>query len=474
MNPKRLPRLPFAGTLLATFATLGALLPSTAAPGTPKGPRRPVDKPNLIFIMADDLGYGDVGCYGQKEIRTPNIDRLAREGLRFTQAYAGSTVCAPSRCVLMTGLHTGHSVVRGNREIKPEGQTPLPEGATTLGTVLKSVGYATGATGKWGLGFPGSSGEPHKQGFDFFYGYNCQRQAHNYYPEHLWHNGEKVILEGNLGGKEGQYSHDLIAAQSLQFIRKHRDRPFFLYVPFTIPHTRFQVPDLGQYSDRPWTPQQKMQAAMISRMDGDVGRILNLLKELSLDDNTLVIFTSDNGPHGDAGTLQHFRAAGPLRGKKRDMYEGGVRVPFIARWPGKIRAGAVSEHVTAFQDILPTFAELAGAPAPQKIDGHSLVPALLGRPGQKQHPYLYWELYEQGGKQGIRVLDDPAHAWKGVRLQVSRDRNAPIELYDLKTDPAEERNVAAEHPEVVARIAKLMDEAHRPSELWTWAPRQQR
>jgi arylsulfatase A-like enzyme/glycerophosphoryl diester phosphodiesterase len=404
-------------------------------------------RPNVIFILADDLGYGDLGCYGQKLIRTPHIDELAREGTRFTQVYAGATVCAPSRCALMTGKHGGHAYIRGNRELKPEGQEPMPADTKTVAHLMKQAGYATALIGKWGLGKPESASTPGKMGFDYFFGYNCQTKAHEYYPEYLWRNDEKVVLGGRA------YSHDLLAEESLEFVRKNRDRPFFLYLAFTIPHLKLQVPDLGPYGAEPWPDNLKKIAAMITRMDRDVGRLMSLLKELGLDEKTLVMFASDNGAtHRDA-LFQH---SGALRGFKRDMYEGGIRVPLIARWPGRVAAGQTSEQVWAFWDFLPTMAELVQQPAPQDLDGISVLPALLERK-PIAHPPLYWEFHERGFDQAARIDD-----WKAVRIGVK----SPLELYDLKHDPGESHNVAPEHPEVVAKFENYLRTARVDSALW--------
>lgn len=439
--------------------------------------------PNIVFILADDLGYGDLGCYGQRKIRTPHLDRMAAEGMRFTQFYAGAPVCAPSRCVLMTGKHLGHAHIRNNREVKPEGQEPIPLEEITLAEVLGDVGYATAATGKWGLGGPGSTGDPNRQGFDLFFGYNCQRHAHNFYPTYLWRNQQRVPLEGNTGGPTGkQYSHDLIVAEALRFVEENKDRPFFLYVPFTIPHLALQVPEdslaeyQGQWPDPPYvggkgylphpTPRAAY-AAMISRMDRDIGRLLARLKELQLDERTLVMFSSDNGPTHDVGGADSpfFESAGPLRGLKGTVYEGGIRVPLIARWPGRIAAGKVSEHVGAFYDVLPTLAEVAGARPPAGLDGLSFLPTLLGLGGQTPHEFLYWEFYGYGGQQAVRLGD-----WKGVRANLAKDRDAPVELYNLKEDIGETRDQAAEHPEIVARIEEVLRREHTPSPLWQFAP----
>jgi len=434
-------------------------------------------KPNIIFVLADDLGYGDLGCYGQQKIQTPNIDRMAAEGMRFTDHYAGSTVCAPSRCSLMTGVHTGHTYVRGNREIQPMGQLPLRPDTTTVPRLLKKAGYTTALCGKWGLGGPGSTGIPNKQGFDFFFGYLCQRHAHNYYPEFLFRNEERVPLVGNkvaeprpdgagVAVERAQYSHDLIAAEALQFIRKNKDKPFFLYLAVTLPHANneagtngMEVPDYGIYRNRSWPDPQKGHAAMISRLDRDLGRVVETLKKLAIEDNTLIIFTSDNGPHREGGAdPEFFDSNGPLRGYKRDLYEGGIRVPMIACWPDKIKAGTVSHHVCAFWDFMPTFAELAGIDQPPSIDGISILPALLGRAGkQKQHEFLYWEFHEQGSKQAVRMGD-----WKAVRF----GPEGKLELYNLKDDIGEKRNVATRNPEIVAKIEDYLKTARTKSQFW--------
>ncbi|MCK4998246.1 MAG: arylsulfatase [Anaerohalosphaera sp.] len=410
-------------------------------------------KPNIIYIMADDLGYGELGCYGQKLIKTPNIDAMATQGMKFTQHYSGSALCAPSRCCLMTGKHTGHAYIRNNKPLPFEGNLPIPKEEVTVAEVMKSAGYTTGCIGKWGIGYPGSEGDPNKQGFDHWFGYNCQRQAHSYYPTHLWRNADKVMLKGNENGKKGQYSHDLLTVEALEFIRKNKAKPFFLYIPYTIPHTKFQVPELGEYEDKDWDSNHKIQAAMISRMDADVGKILSLLKKLNVDDNTLVIFTSDNGPHGGGGTLQKFAGAGQLRAKKGTLYEGGVRVPMIARWPGRIKPATVTDHVSAFWDVLPTCAELAGAAIPAGIDGLSFAATLLGKSGnQKEHDYLYWEL---GVQQAMRQGN-----WKLVRKWNKRAASpGKAELYDLADDIAESKNIADKHPEIVSKMLTAIKSA---------------
>jgi arylsulfatase A-like enzyme len=429
--------------------------------------------PNVILILADDLGYGDVGCYGQKHIRTPRLDRMAGEGLRFTQFYAGSTVCAPSRCVLMTGLHVGHAYIRGNarNNLRPED--------VTVAEVLQSAGYATALVGKWGLGHEGSSGVPTRQGFDSFLGYFGQNHAHNYYPHFLWRNEQRVSLKNVVPkpGRDGQgvasakveYSHDVFVAEALRFIEASKERPFFLFLALTIPHANneagkegMEVPDLGEYAGRDWPPPRRAHAAMISRMDRDVGRILDRLQQLKLDERTLVLFTSDNGPHREGGYDPDWNDSnGPLRGIKRDLYEGGIRVPLIARWPGRIQPG-VSEHVGHFADVMPTLAELAGEPArhalPPNLDGLSFVPTLLGRPAeQKQHDYLYWEFYEKGGSRAVRLGN-----YKGVCVPY----HGPVQLYDLSRDVGERHDIAQQQPAVVERIRAILANARTPSELW--------
>lgn len=454
-----------AATVLAAAVGVQAL--SRMAGPTPLAPAsRP---PNIIFMMADDLGYGHLGCYGQKKIRTPNLDRMAMEGMRFTQHYSGSTVCAPARSSLMTGLHAGHTPVRGN-----SGGMPLLDEDVTVAEVLKKAGYATGIFGKWGLGDADTSGVPTRQGFDEFYGYLHQLHAHFYYPHFLWRNEKKEFLPGNREDFRKQYSHDLIVEEAKKFIQKNRERPFFLYLPFTIPHAEVLVPEdslaeyLGKFPETPFTSKPRMHyapqpapraalAAMITRMDRDIGDLLTLLRSLNLDDNTIVIFTSDNGGATiEVGAdAEFFEASGPLRGFKTDLYEGGVRVPLLARWPGKIAAGGTSNHVCAFWDFMPTFAELAGTQPASGIDGISIVPALLGAAQagrqQQQHEFLYWETgVHERLSQAVRTGD-----WKGVRLRPDQ----PLELYNLKSDLGEKDNVAARNPEVVDKIENYLRSA---------------
>lgn len=404
-------------------------------------------RPDIIFILADDLGYGDLGCFGQKLIKTPNIDQIAKEGMRFTQAYAGATVCAPSRCSLMTGKHNGHAAIRGNQEVQPEGQLPMPADTFTVAHLMKQAGYATGLIGKWGLGHPGSQSTANKMGFDYFFGYNCQRKAHEYYPEYLWRNEEQVMLNGT------KYSHDLLAEEALEFIKTHQQQPFFLYLALTVPHAKLQVPDTLAYDDQAWPADLKKLAAMVTRMDKDVGRITSLLKELSIEKNTLVIFASDNGAAYRDELFQH---SGPLRGFKRDMYEGGIRTPAIVRMPGKIPAGTVSEQVWTFADFLPTMSELTGVKVPGTIDGVSVWQSwMTGR--VQEHPPLYFEFHERGFNQAARIGD-----WKAVKLSPT----TPLELYDLKNDLAESHNLADQHPAEVARFEAFLKSARTDSEAW--------
>jgi arylsulfatase A len=448
-------------------------------------------KPNIVFILADDLGYGDLGCYGQTKIKTPNIDRLAADGMRFTNFYSGCSVCAPSRCTLMTGKHLGHATVRDNLQRGPglEGQHPMEPRTVTVAQLLKRAGYATAIIGKWGLGMPEDHSSPLDFGFDHHFGYLCQGMAHTYYPPYLWRDNTPEPLAGNPSysyGKPGVipprgkiYSHDLIAEDALRWVRAHKDGPFFLYLAFTIPHLSLQVPDdslaayRGRWPETPLTTSQHYAnhdtpraayAAMITRMDRDVGRLLTLLTELGLDDDTLVCFASDNGAvFADAGTdPEFFHSNGDLRGYKQDLYEGGIRTPFIARWPSRIKAGVTSDFVGAFWDVMPTLCEIAGTGAPDDIDGLSITPTLLGQPGQKPHEFLYWEYHSGGRAQAVRFGN-----WKAIRNHVTKARDATPELYDLATDPSEKINVAGQRPELAAKAAAYMKAAHRPS----WEPK---
>ena len=416
--------------------------------------------PNIIFILSDDLAQGDVGAYGQKIIQTPRLDRMAGEGTRFNQTYCGTTVCAPSRASLMTGLHSGHSPVRANWEIKPEGQKPLPAETVTVAEILKSAGYATGVTGKWGMGMFDTSGSPLKQGFDRFYGYNCQRHAHSYFPAYLWDDDRRIELPDNNNGKK-TYAQNLIQKETLDFIRSNKSKPFFLYYAITLPHGTHEIDDLGIYADKPWSMQEKSYAAQVTRLDSDVGAVIDLLKELGIDDNTLVIIAGDNGssfPPESAIGKRFNQAANGLRGYKRGLYEGALRQACIARWPGKVPAGRVSDEPWAFWDFLPTAAELAGAAIPPecKTDGISLVSHLKGGPAPKRDSF-YWELHEGKPIQAVRFGD-----WKAVK----NGPQASIELYDLAKDPGETNNIADKHPELLEKAAALMKQNHSPSSDW--------
>lgn len=446
--------------------------------------------PNIIFILADDLGYAELGCYGQKLIQTPRLDQMAKEGIRFTNFYAGNTVCAPSRCVLMTGQHMGRTHVRGNAGGQDKTKQTLRPEDVTVAEVLKSQGYRTALCGKWGLGDDargGIDGLPRKQGFDYFYGYLNQRHAHNYYPEFLWRNETKVALKnivtvtkskngGFPGGYATQrvdYSHDLIADEAIRFIEKsakNSDQPFFLYLALTIPHANNEgtrgtgngqeVPDYGIYADKPWSQQDKGQAAMISRMDADIGRLLDRLNQLKIADNTVVMFSSDNGPHNEGGhNPKRFQPSGKLRGMKRDLYEGGIRVPMIVRWPGTIQPGQTTDHIGYFGDLMATVGELTQTEVPQNINSISFLPTLLGNPAaQQQHKYLYWEFYEQGGKQALRF-----GKWKAIRKPWM---NGNIELYDLAKDIGENHDISEKHPDIVKQVASMLNEAHQPHPNW--------
>jgi arylsulfatase A len=452
---------------------------------------QPAKKPNIVFILADDLGVGDLGCYGQTKIKTPSLDRLAAEGMRFTNFYSGCSVCAPSRCTLMTGKHLGHATVRDNmqRAKGSEGQHPMQSNTVTVAQLLKKAGYATAIVGKWGLGMPEDQSSPLNFGFDHHYGYLCQGMAHTYYPPYLWRDDKQEPLPGNPPYQYGQkaaiepsgktYSQDPMTDDALNWLREHKEEPFFLYLAFTVPHVSLQVPEdsLAEYRGKwPETPvtdskhysnhdtPRAAYAAMITRMDRDVGRLMALLKELNLDDDTLVVFASDNGAvFALSGTdPEFFRSNGDLRGYKQDLYEGGIRTPFLARWPGRIEPGTTSDLLGAFWDVLPTLSELAHTSAPADIDGLSIVPTLLGRPGQKPHEYLYWE-YQSGGRaQAVRFGD-----WKAIRNQVNRSPNSVPELYNLASDPGEKINVADEHADIAAKAAGYMKAAHAPS----WEPK---
>jgi len=420
----------------------------------------PERRPNIIFLMADDLGWLDVGCYGQRLIRTPNIDRMAAEGIRFTQCSAGAPVCAPARSVLMTGQHSGHTRVRNNfgfvGGVGEQKRVPLLPEDVTVAEVLKGAGYATGITGKWGLGEPGTSGVPNRQGFDEWLGYLNQRQAHSYYPEYIWRNETKLILEKNRDGAQEQYTHDMFTDFALDFIRRHEQEPFFLYVPWCIPHSRLEVPSVEPYENEPWDAKARTFAAMVTRMDRDVGRILDLLDELDIAGETLVFFTSD---HGAAERWEGlFDSNGPLRGIKRDVYEGGLRAPMVVRMPGTVPAGRVDDRPWTHYDFLPTAADLAGVEIPDGVDGISVLPTLLGQSQDADERVFYWEIPTKTALQQA-VRRGP---WKAVRGAV----DAPIELYRILDDVSESRNMASQHPDIVEEMHQHMEREHRESPNW--------
>ncbi|MGK7393982.1 MAG: arylsulfatase [Candidatus Cyclobacteriaceae bacterium M3_2C_046] len=430
----------------------------------PNESEQAAQKVNIIYILADDLGYGDLGAYGQQLIKTPEIDKMAAEGMRFTDHYAGNTVCAPSRCALMTGYHMGHARITGN------GQGPLLPEDITVAEVLKKAGYTTGIIGKWGLGEAGSTGVPTQQGFDYFYGYLNQIRAHNYYPDFLWENQEKVPLAneieivqegyakgiGSVSSKREQYSHDLFTEKALDFVEKNQTQPFFLYLAYTIPHANnegrdqgMEVPDDQPYSEKDWPQMQKNHAAMISRMDTDVGKLLAKIRQLDLAENTIVFFSSDNGPHREGGgDPAFFDSNGPLKGIKRDLYEGGIRVPFIAWWPGQIPAGTESNHIAAFWDFMPTAADLADVSLEHETDGISFLPALLGKAEeQNKHDYLYWKFGEGNGSEAVRIRN-----WKGITIG-----QQPLEVYDLSRDLDETINLAGQEPEIEQQLQQVIN-----------------
>jgi arylsulfatase A-like enzyme len=449
----------FASVLLLTMLPMVAPAASQAT--------RP---PNIIFILADDLGYGDLGCYGQKDIQTPNLDRLATQSMRFTQAYTGASVCAPSRCVLMTGLHTGHARVRENmgtrKEIPPEehGQKdriPLLPEDVTVAQVLKEAGYATAIYGKWGLGEPGSTGLPTRHGFDDWFGFLNQDAAVFYYPSNLWANEVLTPIPGNQNGQRNTYVQDLFTEHALGFIKQNQAKPFFLYLAYTTPHPDYEVPSFAQYADKPWSNFEKTYAAMVSRLDGDVGRVMALLAELHLEDDTLLIFTSDNGA-AERLASSRFHSTPDFRGRKGEFYEGGIRTPMLVRWPGKIPSGVVSSQVWYFADFLPTATELAGAKTPAGLDGISIVPTLLGKPQDLTQRVLYWEnRRSRGARQGN---------WKVVRPALSQ----PLELYDVSVDLGETNNLAAQHPEIIAQFEAYMKSAHTPSPYYSGSKKDKR
>lgn len=475
--------------LISCFFIL--IIQSGFAASSPNSPiRKTSSKPNIVFILADDLGYGDLGFLGQQYIETPNIDRLAQEGMFFTNHYSGAPVCAPARSTFITGLHTGHTPVRGNFEVLPEGQYPMPDSLNTLAKVMKQACYTTGAFGKWGLGFVGTTGDPSQQGFDQFFGYNCQRYAHRYYPAYLWNNQEKVELTGNGWIQKTTYAPDLIQEKTLKFIEENKEQPFFLFMPIVMPHAELAAPDdeiLKKYrlkfgEEKPhvggkgadYGPEMLIPgyqseqyphatfAAMVGRIDRYVGEVLAKLEQLGLTENTIVIFTSDNGAHQEGGAdPDFFDSNGQFKGYKRDLYEGGIHVPLIVKWPGKVKPGTTSDHRSAFWDWLPTFAEITGSETPNEIDGISFLPSLLGRSTQKQHDYLYWEFHELGGRQAVLK-----EGWKLVKMQVKDASKMVVELYNLNTDPGETKDLSKDQPEKVKELDLLIQEAHQPNPVF--------
>jgi arylsulfatase A-like enzyme len=467
--------LPILAVTFTSAAASAGPAPEGFAPPAHQD-RRP---PNIVFLLADDLGYAELGCYGQKKIRTPHLDQLAVEGVRFTQAYAGSTVCAPSRCALMTGLHTGHCRTRGNGGGGgPRMNVPLRPDDPCVAELLRQAGYRTALIGKWGLGEEGSTGIPTKKGFDYFFGYLNQHHAHNYYPDFLWRNEQKVSLPNppseteNVAAKAVVYTPDLFRDEALKFVTENRDRPFFLYFATTVPHANNEktratgegneVPSDEPYTNEPWPRAEKNKAAMITRMDADIGRLLAKLKELGLDENTVVFFSSDNGPHQEGGNkVEFFASSGPLGGFKRSLTDGGIRVPTIVRWTGVTKPGTVSDHVWAFWDFLPTACDLAGVKAPDGLDGLSIAPTITGKGEQRRHEFLYWEFHEGGFRQAVRHGD-----WKALRLAPG----APLELYNVAKDPGEKQDVAKDHPQVVAAIEAYLKSARTDSKEFPIRP----
>lgn len=503
--PKQWMLLSIGLTLLAAGGLLMAYTTRQPAPA----------RPNIIYIYADDMGYAELGCYrsggaGQPKIRTPNLDQVAREGIRFTQHYTSMPVCAPARCMLLTGKHGGHAYIRGNYEMGgfPDslegGQMPLYPGAFTIGRMLQQSGYKTACIGKWGLGMANTTGNPNEQGFDYFYGYLDQKQAHNHYPTHLWENGqpdrlnnpvisvhrrltpETATPEAFAYYRGNEYAMDKMSQKAQAFIRQNKKGPFFLYLPFTTPHLSLQAPEaaVNEYkgkfgnngtAERPYFGQQgyastpyprATYAAMITYMDGQIGRLMQLLKELKLNENTVVMFSSDNGATFNVGGADaaYFNSVGPLRGLKLDVYEGGIREPMLARWPGKIKPGQVTDHVSVQYDLLATLAELIGYQQPITTDGISFLPTLLGRSAsQKQHPYLYWEFAEKGGQLAIRMGN-----WKGVRTNVRKNRTGPWEVYDLGKDVGETTNIATQHPDLTRQFDAIVAREHVPPHINEW------
>ena len=445
------PRYPSRREFLAASAALA--LPAAAA-----------RKPNIVYIMADDMGMYDAGCYGQKKIHTPNIDRLAAAGMQFSQTYCGATVCAPSRCCLMTGFHTGHGRVRANSSTRDGSRVSLRKEDVTVAQVLKQAGYATGIFGKWGIGEGGTDGMPERHGFDEWLGFLNQDHAVDYFTDYMWHNGQKQTLKGNLNGAKGEYAQEVFTREAIRFIDGHREQPFFLYLPYTTPHKDYMIPSDAPYSKEPWPEDARKYAAMVTSLDADVGRVLDALRKAGVENDTLVFFTSDNGAGFREG-LELFHSTGPLRGAKGDVYEGGIRAPMIARWPGKIRPGSHSRQVWAFWDFLPTAAEIAGAATPAGLDGISIAPTLMGRKQTAQHDFLYWEAFKDGFQQAARMGD-----WKGVRNSLG----GPLEVYNLTEDIGESRDVAAARPDIAGKLEAYLQTARTEAEDYPTTPRKKK
>ena len=483
--------LALSGALLAGAAAPAAAVAAAAKPSPANNLAG--KKLNVVYFLCDDLGYGDLSCTGQKKFTTPNIDRMRAEGMLFTQHYSGCPVSAPSRCALMTGLHTGHTYIRGNQTVdnpENEGQIPIPADTYNIAKLFKSAGYTTGAFGKWGLGYPGSEGDPVKQGFDRFYGYNCQGLAHRYYPDHLWSDLNKVVLEGNANGGKQQYAPDIIMAEALKFLDNNKNKPFFLFVPITLPHAELIAPEdsllwrfRGKFPEVPFKGQDygpdmaavgytsqpepfATFAAMVTREDIFLGQIMARLKALGLDKNTMVFFSSDNGPHREGGANpDFFDSYGPFRGIKRDMWEGGIRLPLIVWAPGIVAANSTCDHVCAMWDMMPTFAELTGAALPKEAatDGISILPSITGKGNQGQHDYLYWEFHELGGRVAVRQGN-----WKLVMLDMDNPAKTEYYLFDLSKDMHEDTNIAAQHPDVLRRMVDIAHNARTRSKIWNF------
>jgi arylsulfatase A len=445
------------------FKTLAALTPLFLI--TPHVSGAEARKPNLIFILSDDVAMGDLGAYGQKLIQTPNLDKLCSEGTRYLSAYSGTSVCAPARSSFFTGLHMGHCPTRANREIKPEGQLPLPENTVTVGKILKSAGYQTATMGKWGMGMFDTSGSPLKNGIDHFFGYNCQRHAHSYFPPYLYNDAERVEIPENANGQKKVYAQNLIQKDVLKWVDQQNDQPFFLFYALTLPHGKFEIDDQGIYADKPWSETEKNYAAMVTRLDSDVGALVKLLKAKGIAEDTLIVFSGDNGssfePNSAIGKRFNQAMDGKLRGFKRGMYEGALRQAAFAWWPGQVTAGRVTEEPWAFWDLMPTFTQLAGAKIPDgfQTDGKSLVEFFKGGPAPKRENF-YWELHEGQGTNSIQAIrwDD----WKAVRPGPGK----LVELYDLSKDLGETNNLAASQPELVTKAVEMMSKARSPHPLW--------